>query len=802
ARDGALALRSAALRPPALVLLDIRMPDMDGYEVCRMLKSDDRTRSVPIIFLSVLEDDQEKTLAFELGGVDYVNKPVRSAEVLARVRTHLSLRRAQLELLARNQELECARELLEHRVRERSAELHEANQKLREQVQTQVELHERIRESEARLAQVIDFLPDPTFAIDLAGKVIVWNRAIEQLTGIKAIDPEGRGMLGKGDHEYAIPLYGKRRPILIDLVLAPSEEFEKEYASFRRENGRLIAEGYVRRNDGEGMYILATAAPLFDRDGRLIGAIQAMRDISERKRGEDAIRTANERFASVLRAATAYSIIAMKPDGVIEVMNEGAELMLGYRADMLIQQATPLIFHDWKEVVARAREQRIEPGFEVLVQKARRRETDTREWTYIRQDGSRLTVSLTVTAMRDEQGQLTGFIAIARDVTAERVLEQQLLQSQKMECVGLLSGGIAHDFNNLLTPIKGYAELVRTALPSDDPLRLDVEEVERAADRARELTQQLLAFSRKQIIDLKPVDLRDVVRGSMNILRRTIRENVEIQLELSPSLGAVRADAGQIELVLVNLSINAQDAMPSGGVLTIETANVTLDEQQTTLYPGLSAGAHAMLSVSDTGIGMDPATMERIFEPFFTTKDVGKGTGLGLSTAYGIVKQHGGAITVHSERGCGSTFRILFPCLNEARMSLPAGPADTVQRGTETILVVEDNQMVRALLNRLLPALGYGILSAESAEEAISLVKTAPGAIHLLLTDVVMPGLNGRELYEGLRQLRPELKVLFMSGYTTDVIAHHGVLDEGVHFLQKPFTRGALSGKIREALES
>jgi two-component system, cell cycle sensor histidine kinase and response regulator CckA len=657
APEGELALRSARQRPPALVLLDIRMPGLNGYEVCRALKADEKTRAVPVIFLSVSDDEQEKSLAFQLGGVDYVSKPVRAAEVLARVSTHLTLRRARLELEAQNTALTAAGELLEERVRERSAELEQANAKLQEQMRSQLELHERLRQSEARLSQV-------------------------------------------------------------------------------------------------------------------------------------------------LRAATAYSIIAMGPSGVIEVMNEGAALMLGYSAEEVIDKATPMLFHEPQELARRASEQGVEPGFEVLVQKARRGEIDTREWTYVRRDGSQLTVSLTVTAMRSQDGQFTGFICVARDITGEKQLEQQLLQSQKMECVGQLSGGIAHDFNNLLTPIKGYVHIVKTSLPEDHPLRRDVLLIEQAADSAKELTRQLLAFSRKQIIDLKPVDLREIVRRSANILRRTIRENVRIELKLSPSLGVARADAGQIELVLVNLSINAQDAMQNGGLLIIETADAFLDEAYASHHPGVAPGPYVALAVSDTGVGMDEATMTRIFEPFFTTKEVGKGTGLGLSTAYGIIKQHGGSISVYSEKGHGSVFKVFLPRSNEAKASEPAAPSDVVLPGTETLLVTEDNHMVRALLDRLLPGLGYRILMASSAEECMALMKSHAGVIHLLLTDVVMPGLNGRELYERLRELRPALKVLFMSGYTTDVIGRHGMLDESVHFLHKPFTLAELSIKLRQALDS
>jgi len=684
-------------------------------------------------------------------------------------------------------------------VEERDEVLRKTNLQLANQIEAHLRLHDRLRESEARLAQIIDFLPDATLAIDLTGKVIAWNRAMEQMTGIKAGNGQD-GMLGKGDHEYALPFYDTRRPILVDLVLTPSSKVEQLYVAFSRVGDQIVGEGYASSERLAGTYLLGTAAPLYDAAGALIGAIECLRDISDRKRNEDAIRLVNARFASVLRAATAYSIIATGPTGTIEVMNEGAELMLGYGAAELLGQATPLVFHDLKEVGARAREQGVEPGVAVLLDKARRGEIDTREWTYRRRDGSALTVSLTVTAMRSEDGQLSGFICIARDVTGQKKLEQQLLQSQKMESVGLLSGGVAHDFNNLLTPIQGYADLLKDAIPADQTLQEYVEQIALAAESARELTYQLLAFSRKQLIELKSVDLGEIVRRSAKILRRTIRENVTLDFKLSGSLGPIRADASQIEVVLVNLAINAQDAMAAGGTLTIETSEVTLDEELRARHPRLGPGRYVRLAVSDTGSGMDEETMTRIFEPFFTTKELGKGTGLGLSTSYGIVTQHGGSIGVSSQVGRGSTFEILLPRLEHDAVPEAKPRLDAVARGSETILVVEDNQMVRDLLRRMLPELGYEALIVRSIDECQALLESRRSKIHLLLTDVVMPGLNGRELYERLRARVPGLKVLFMSGYTTDVIGHHGVLDEGVHFLRKPFTQAALSAKIREAL--
>jgi PAS domain S-box-containing protein len=532
--------------------------------------------------------------------------------------------------------------------------------------------------------------------------------------------------------------------------------------------------------------------------------MEGMWRLMEHRRVDEKIREMNERFSSVLRASTAYSIIGTDTDGVIKVFNEGAELMLGYAADEVIDRATVEMIHDPGEVAARAAEMGISPGFEVLVSAARQGQTETREWTYIRTDGSPLTVSLTVTAMRSERGVLTGFIAIARDVTAEKKMEQQFIQSQKMESVGLLAGGVAHDFNNLLTPILGYTEILLSGFSEEDPRYRRLQQVQQAAERAKELTRRLLAFSRKQVIELKSVNLGDVIRQFESILRRTIRENIQIKFRISEHLGRVRADAGQIEQVLLNLAVNAQDAMPEGGVLTIEAMDCDLDESSTAGNPELRPGRHVMLAVSDTGVGMDKQTQEHIFEPFFTTKELGKGTGLGLSTVYGIVRQHGGSINVYSEENRGSAFKIFIPHQAERGVvdERPSSPEDAVAHGVETILVAEDNEMVRTLVNEMLTGLGYQVLQAESVEQCLLFAREHQGPINMLLTDVIMPKMNGKELFDQLSRILPELKVLFMSGYTSDVIGHHGVLGEGVDFLQKPFSQHVLSEKVRRVLDS
>ena len=515
-----------------------------------------------------------------------------------------------------------------------------------------------------------------------------------------------------------------------------------------------------------------------------------------------AIQKTNEHFQSILRASRAYSIISTNPEGLIQIFNKGAILMLGYEADEVIGKKTPLMFHDPEEVARRAAELGVRPGFHVFVFNLYQSEQETREWTYIRKDGGRLTVSLTVTAMRSEAGQLNGYIGIARDITNEKKLEQQLLQSQKMETVGLLAGGIAHDFNNLLTPILGYTDLL---LSSDSPeSQTELRQIRQAAERARELTFRLLTFSRKQVIELKTVDLSQIIRHFENILRRTIREDIRINILAPPTLHPIRADAGQIEQILINLSVNAQDAMPGGGILKIEAREVQADATFLRSHPELKAGPYLLLTVSDTGVGMDEKTLAHVFEPFFTTKEQGKGTGLGLSTVYGIVKQHQGFIFVLSEKNRGCSFEIYLPCnLEEMEIEEPVRFAQTeVKRGVETILLVEDDEMVRSFTCKILKTLGYQVLPTETVQEAIELVKNSQQKIDLLLSDVIMPSMNGKDLYDQLRTIRPNLKVLFMSGYPREVIGRHGVLDPHVHFVQKPFSQPVLAAKLREALDS
>ena len=427
-------------------------------------------------------------------------------------------------------------------------------------------------------------------------------------------------------------------------------------------------------------------------------------------------------------------------------------------------------------------------------------------WTGVlvnrRKDGTLYQEETVISPIRDADGRLVNFVAIKLDVTREKELEAQLRQSQKMEAVGRLAGGVAHDFNNMLTVITGYSEFLLKRLSASDPIRSELEAIRQAGERAAGLTRQLLAFSRKQILAPQVLNVNRVVSETDKMLRRLIGEDIELVAILAPDLGNVKADPGQIEQVVMNLAVNARDAMPEGGRLTIETANVDLSEEYAREHIDASPGPHVMLAVSDTGVGMDEETRSHIFEPFFTTKEMGKGTGLGLSTVHGIVKQSDGSIDVESLPERGTTFKIFLPRIEEtAEASAAKSGPDRELSGTETVLLVEDDPGVRAFGVRVLRERGYTVIEARGGAEALSLAGRHAGPIHLVVSDVVMPGMSGRDMAERLAVQRPGTKILYMSGYTDDAISRHGVLDPGTAFLQKPFTPDALVRTARSVLD-
>ncbi|HNW34337.1 MAG TPA: PAS domain S-box protein, partial [Candidatus Ozemobacteraceae bacterium] len=665
---------------------------------------------------------------------------------------------------------------------------------------------ERINAAKKRLENIIEFLPDATYIIDAEHRIISWNRAIEEMTGISK-----KEMLGRDYTMAGIPFKGKPQKCLIDLLGSEDPEITAEYSHVKRKGASIFAEFYSPFiYGGKGAFMWAIASPLLDDAGNVNGIIESIRDITEQKRAEEEMRTATERFRSMMRAATEYSIIATSPDGVIRIFNEGAEQMLGYSASEVIDRLTPMRFHDASEISIRAKELNIPPTVDVLTSVAAKGETETREWTYIRKDDSRLNVLLTVTAMWSKDKALEGFIGIAKDISGQKRLEQQLIQAQKIESIGRLAGGIAHDFNNLLTPILGYAELLLQSMSLQDSKYEPLQMIRMAADGAKTLTRQLLAFSRSQVLDLKIVDPGEVIVSFEKILRRTIRENILIKVDVSSPHGVISADIGQIEQIMMNLAVNAQDAMPHGGHLDIGVSEFRADEIFAGRYPGMKPGWYVVLSVSDTGIGMTRQVKDRLFEPFFTTKEVGRGTGLGLSTVFGIVQQHGGFMDVYSEEGKGATFIIYLPRIAESLSSVPKGMSGDPKKvypaasreSPETILIVEDEKLVRELASAMLERLGYHVLTAESMEKSFELAQQHKDAINLLLTDVIMPVMNGKQVFNHLLGMIPGLKVLYMSGYSRNIFIHDGTLEDGVTLLQKPLTLGELAEKVRFVLDS
>ncbi|HXZ33241.1 MAG TPA: PAS domain S-box protein [Terriglobales bacterium] len=526
--------------------------------------------------------------------------------------------------------------------------------------------------------------------------------------------------------------------------------------------------------------------------GILTFVSQQLASAIEHKRNEEALRRSEARYRSLIQSA-AYGIYCSSPDGKFLDMNPALIAMLGYESveEVLALEPARDVFVDGTELAS------LMGNFE---EGTRLNNVEVR-WK--RKDGKVITVRLSGRVFNNPHEKTDVLEIIAEDVTEQRVLENQFRQAQKMEAVGRLAGGVAHDFNNLLTVISGYTEVLLEHTQAQDPLYPKIQAIHQATERATSVTRQLLAFSRKQMLELKVVDINAIVTEMERLLQPLIGENIKLETRLARDLGRTRAVAGQIEQVIMNLVVNSKDAMSTGGTITIQTGNVDLHKAELNReHPYIHPGPYVALSVIDSGAGMDKETHARIFEPFFTTKEKGKGTGLGLSTVYGIVKQSGGYILVDSQPNLGSTFRIYLPRVEEATEVIgKVEVSQTHKRASETVLLVEDEESVRQLVRELLEAQGYQILEAENGEEALR-VAAEHAEIDLLITDVVMPGMSGRELSARLGASHPHTKLLYLSGYTEDAIVHEGVLDPGTAFLQKPFTLQTLSRKVREVLGS
>jgi two-component system, cell cycle sensor histidine kinase and response regulator CckA len=640
-------------------------------------------------------------------------------------------------------------------------------------VQNQLMISSRELEKNLALLQgITDGTTDAVFVKDLKGRYLMMNAAGANFLGRSIND-----VLGKDDTELFIPEIGRAIMERDRAVVQSGETQTYEEAA--------TAAGVTR-------IYLATKGPFRDSNGKVIGLLGICRDISQRKRAEEEMRQSQQKLR-IHFEHTPLAVVEWDMNFRVADWNPSAERIFGYsRQEAVGQHASFIVPPQFRQHVDQV-------WNELQRQSGGARSTNDN----VTRDGRTISCEWYNTPLVDDSGRVLGVASLAQDVTERVALEERLRQSQKMEAVGRLAGGVAHDFNNRLTVILGYSQILEDGVPAGTRLADSTAQIKSAADRASGITRQLLAFSRKQVLSPRVINLNDILLNLDSLLRRLIGEDIEVTTATASDLGTVKADPGQIEQVIMNLALNARDAMPHGGQITLETSNAQLDESYARDHQAVEPGRYVMLAVSDTGHGMTPETQARIFEPFYTTKEIGKGTGLGLSMVYGIVKQSGGHIWVYSEIDRGTTMKIYLPRVDQDIEATGAEHRpNRVQRGTETILLVEDDSQLRQLSSSVLAHCGYKMLVASAPEEGMELFRANYRDIRLLITDVVMPRMNGRQLAEQISQISPEVRVLYISGYTNNAIVHYGVLDPGLWFLPKPFTLSALMAKVREVLDS
>ncbi|MFO1019161.1 MAG: PAS domain S-box protein [Planctomycetales bacterium] len=671
-------------------------------------------------------------------------------------------------------------------------ELRDAKLKLERQL-------EALHASEERFRLLVDGTKEyGLFMLSPVGEIVSWNPGAERILGYRTEEIVGRHfslLHPPSERERRRPERG------LQAAIAESR-YEEEGARVRKDGTEFIAA------------VITTC--LYDPQGNLRGFSKLIQDVTEKKKSEElahklsleeTARKVAEEHAQmnweqreqlrVTLQSIGDGVIATDAQANVQFLNAVAETLTGWASQEAsghpLEQVFQIINESSRQTVQNPARRAIQEGRIVGL---------ANHTLLISKDGTERPIADSAAPIEDEQGKLMGVVLVFRDVTEAKRLEEQFRQAQKMEAVGRLAGGVAHDFNNLLTVINGYGKYLEDDPTLSQDNRLYVTQIQKAGEQAAVLTRQLLAFSRQQLLQPSILSLNDVIKATGTMLERLIGEDIKLATLLGPSLRPVKVERGQIEQVLMNLALNARDAMPQGGNLSIETANINLDESYTRTHADVIPGPHVVLSVSDNGCGMDQKTLGRIFEPFFTTKEPGKGTGLGLATVYGVIKQSGGHVTVYSEPGKGTTFKIYLPQVDpplESRLDIV--PDTAPKGGSETILVVEDAELIRNLACHILRSQGYTVLEASNGKEALKAVEQHPGVIHMVLTDVVMPEMSGRQLSERLRVVKPGLKVLFMSGYTDDAVVRHGVLEAETNFIQKPFSPSSLAGKVRDLLE-
>ena len=687
-----------------------------------------------------------------------MRRPARSIQLLSRFAGELNLKKGTvMQVPDSSSEVEELGDSLNRA----SLELHASEQAL---------LAER-----ERLAVTLESIGDGVIATDTSGKIVLLNRTAEQLTGWSMKEAAGKPL----EDVFRIISETTRRPV---------ENPVQRVMSSRQVVGLANHTALIAR-DGTERSIADSGAPIIDREGTVIGVVLAFRDVTEKKRTEEFIRNIFESIGEGLIVIDRQYRIMTANRAYAEQVRRPLDLIIGSTCHEISHNRDKPC-HEEKDSCC--------PAIHTF---------ETGEPAVMVHDHSKAGkhmafVETRTFPIRDGAGTVVSVIETTTDITERRKLEDQLRQAQKMEAIGQLAGGVAHDFNNILTAITGYGNLLVRKTNAGDTLRHYAEQILTSAERAARLTGSLLAFSRKQVFEMKPVDLNDIVKGVDKLLRRLIGEDIELRTIVTGANLIIMADSGQIEQVLMNLVTNARDAMPSGGTLTIETGELEVDESWRREHGFERVGAYTLLAVSDTGTGMDEDTRSRIFDPFFTTKEIGRGTGLGLAIAYGIVKQHGGVINVYSEPGKGTTFRIYFPASTGFKeLPMAAEARQPAPGGTETVLLAEDEELVRKLIRLVLEGAGYRVIEAKDGEEAIVLFRENREAVKLVITDVIMPRRNGKEVYDAVRSLQPEVKALFMSGYTADIIQNRGIIEQGMNYLAKPILPDTLLRKVRSVLD-
>jgi len=625
-----------------------------------------------------------------------------------------------------------------------------------------------LQASEAQLRLLVEGVSDyAIFMLDARGCIATWHKGAQQ-------------MYGYFDEE----ILGQPYSCLFPLQRIANGRPDAELAEARA-SGTSDPEGWRVRKNGTQFWATGSLAALYGVNGEVLGFAQVTRDITAKRRNDELLHSVLDH--------TLDGIITIDEHGIVSTINQAGEAIFGHRSVEVVGENVRMLMPE----PDRARHDNyisnyVHSGHAKIIGIGR-------EVRGLRKDGSSFPMDLAITEFRLDDHRY--FVGIVRDISERKRLEAQLFQSQKMEAFGQLAGGVAHDFNNLLTLINGYSQMLQRTVPAGDSRHKMLGQIFRAGQRAASLTQQLLAFSRQQVLEPKVLDINTIVLETELMLRRLIGEDIELATVLMPTLSAVKADPGQIEQVIMNLAVNARDAMPLGGKLTIETSETDVGATQSGVGPPLEPGRYVTISISDTGTGMPPDVRARVFEPFFTTKGVGKGTGLGLAVAHGIVKQSGGTIDVYSEVGVGTTFKIRLPALRQAAAAQTEQTSAATSTGTETLLLVEDDENVREFVAVALESFGYSILTAADGKAAVQMYANRKAPIDLVVTDVVMPEMSGRVLAETLQAKNPGQKVLFLSGYTDDAVVRHGILQANVAFLQKPFTPEALARKVREVLD-